>query len=49
MGIFSMQPAHAGARFRDDYGAMQSFTTACLSPVMQSTQIAEQGGQHYVA
>ena len=49
MGMFFIQPAHAGARFRDDYGAALAHNAAFLAPVMQSTLVAAQGGQKHVA
>nr|MBA2814712.1 hypothetical protein [Candidatus Pantoea persica] len=31
MGMFFIQPAHAGSRFRDDYGATPASVAASLS------------------
>ncbi len=49
MGMLFIQPARAGTRFRDDYGAAQAYNAAFLAPVMQSSQVAAQGGLKHVA
>lgn len=49
MGMFFIQPAHAGSRFRDDYGAAPASVAASLSPVMHASQAAAQGGLKHVA
>ncbi len=48
MGMFSTLPAHAGTRFRDDYGAARTanFTSCRIMrscPVNQPSQVATQG------
>ncbi|WP_199756198.1 hypothetical protein [Candidatus Pantoea deserta] len=49
MGMLFIQPAHAGTRFRDDYGAALALNATFLTPVMQSSQVAAQGGLKHVA
>ncbi len=49
MGMLFIQPARAGSRFRDDYGAALAFNATSLTPVMQFSQVAAQGGLNHVA
>ncbi|MBE5252453.1 MAG: hypothetical protein QRY16_13785 [Enterobacterales bacterium endosymbiont of Blomia tropicalis] len=53
MGMFSTLPAHAGTRFRDDYGAARTANlTPCRIlrsfPMAQPDLVAVQGGLKHV-
>lgn len=49
MGMFNILPAHAGTRFRDDYGAVPAVNAAHLAPLVQPSQVVAQGEQKHVA
>ena len=57
MGLFTIAPALAGSRFRDDYGAATiantNITSPCSTlrsiPVVQLTSVAAVGGLNNVA
>jgi hypothetical protein len=57
MGLFNIAPAHAGSRFRDDYGAATIantyFTSHCSKlrsiPVAQPIAVVACGGLNNVA
>jgi hypothetical protein len=57
MGLFTTAPAHAGSRFRDDYGAAVSTNayqpTSCRNlrsfPVVQPSSVVAVGGLNNVA
>lgn len=48
MGMLFIQPARAGSRFRDDYGAALALNATFLTPVMQTGLVAAQGGLKHV-